>query len=99
MAIVKITIDTDKIGEAPKLKVNGKHFKVIKHINFNYDTATDAEKSVANLTVDTWPNHIKELAQVDINKAVSHEQSWHTAWQHEPYRTRRAQGKYGEAND
>ena len=84
MTIVNIKINTDRLGDTPEVKINGRDVKVLYHIDFNWTTSKESVPSISKLNIKHWPNYIhntrmNENLDFDRNKIVMHDSTWTTA--------------------
>lgn len=79
MAIVTIKIDTEKLGDAPKVEINGKETKILQHVYFDWKTADDEYKSSAGLEIKSFSDNVKDIDSA--NEMVINDQTWKTACQ------------------
>lgn len=84
MPVVNITIDTDRLGDTPVVKIDGKKINVLDHIDFDWTTSKESVPSISNLNIKHWPNYINntrmnENLDFDRNEIVMQDISWKTA--------------------
>lgn len=84
MAIVNITIDTEHLGDTPKIQIDGKKIDVLDHIDFDWTTSKESVPSISKLNIKHWPNYIhntrmNENLDFDRNEIVMHDSTWKTA--------------------
>ena len=79
MAIVNIKIDTEKLGDTPKVEINGKEMKILQHVYFDWKPADQEYKASAGLQIKSLPNNIKDIDSA--NETVINNQTWKTACQ------------------
>ena len=88
MAIVNIKIDTEHLGDTPKVQLDGHDIKVLYHIDFDWTNSQFPDlPSTSKLTIkrlpdymyghnkiDYWKEHANEAVMQDITwKTTSHE--------------------------
>lgn len=85
MAIINIKIDTDRLGDTPEVKIDGKKIDVLYNIDFDWTTSQfPSSPSTSKLTIKRWPDYIhntrmNENLDVDRNEIVMQDISWKTA--------------------
>lgn len=87
MAIVNIKIDTEHLGDTPKVQIDGHDIKVLSHIDFDWTTSQFTSlplPSTSKLTIKRLPDCIhnirmNENLDVDRNEIVMQDISWKTA--------------------
>ncbi|NME21791.1 hypothetical protein HF865_03575 [Lactobacillus reuteri] len=85
MAIVNIKIDTEHLGDTPKVQIDGKKIDVLDHIDFDWTTSQFSSlPSTSKLTIKRWPDYIhnarmNENLDFDRNEIVMQDITWKTA--------------------
>lgn len=79
MAIVNIKIDTDNLGDTPKVEVDGQELKVLQCVRFDWQTDDQQYKASSSLELKSLPNNIKDIDSA--NEMVINDQTWKTACQ------------------
>lgn len=85
MAIVNITIDTEHLGDTPKIQLDGHDIKVLSHIDFDWTTCQfPSLPSTSKLTIKRLPDYIyntrmNKNLDVDRNEIVMQDITWKTA--------------------
>lgn len=82
--IVNIKIDTDRLGDTPEVKVDGKKIDVLYHIDFDWTTSQfPSLPSTSKLTIKRWPDYMYGHYTLDylkdhVNEDVMQDITWKT---------------------
>lgn len=84
MAIVNITIDTEHLGDTPKVQIDGHDIKVLSHIDFDWTNSQfPLLPSTSKLTIKRSPDYMYGHNTLDdsndhANEAVIKDITWKT---------------------
>ena len=82
MAIVNITIDTEHLGDTPKVQLDGHDIKALYHIDFDWTNSHQFPSipSTSKLTIKRLPDYMYGHYMKDhVNEAVMQDITWKTA--------------------
>ena len=82
--IVNITIDTEHLGDTPKVQLDGHDIKMLSHIDFDWTNSQfPSLPSTSKLTIKRLPDymyghHTLDYLKDHVNEAVTQDITWKT---------------------
>lgn len=83
--IIKIKIDTEHLGDAPEIQLNGQDVEALYHIDFDWTTSQGTSlPSTSKLNIKMWPDymhgyHNLEYWKDHLNDVIFKDFTWETA--------------------
>lgn len=79
MAIVNIKIDTEHLGDAPEIQLNGRDVDALYHIDFDWTLPSNSK-----LNIKRWPDYMHGYHKLEywndhLNDVIFKDFTWETA--------------------